>query len=441
MQLAQREFTRGERRWVIDLIINPVQVSCYESDPQNPSPCYTEFEEEQFGAGKKQSWTLEEACALFEELIRRREADGWVEDERTESIRCFHHPDRSPPAYWTIRCSDSWSDSVEEESSPAGETGANGEPMKRSRVQRWEFDDEEEVRSWYAFEVARRLSEGYIELFRRSSEFSELGSDLAILSETVDSGELVADSYAEPGSPTALWMEHHRRPAWKPVTVEGDGPDTASKFSGLPWLSGAEDWPECPACRGPMQLLVQLALDTLPPEIGPSLGEGLLQFFACLRTECELSDENFMKPYPKNQVRRIIRPVGAGRAVIPENLTPLPPKLITGWTVRDDYPAPEEWRLLKDKESKRLQKKCIPFDAEDLSIQFPTLPQDKLGGWPYWIQREEYPKCEICKQRMRIVFQLDSGDNLPHRWGCNGVAHLTQCLTHKEVLAFDCSSG
>ncbi len=67
---------------------------------------------------------------------------------------------------------------------------------------------------------------------------------------------------------------------------------------------------------------------------------------------------------------------------------------------------------------------------------FPTLPGGKLGGWPYWVQREEYPKCEICGKRMRLVFSLDSCDNLPHRWGDNEVAHLPQCVTHKEVLAY-----
>src|SRR5262245_52147353 len=32
------------------------------------------------------------------------------------------------------------------------------------------------------------------------------------------------------------WLAKHRRPAWRPVVKEGDGPATASKFCGTPWI-------------------------------------------------------------------------------------------------------------------------------------------------------------------------------------------------------------
>ena len=32
------------------------------------------------------------------------------------------------------------------------------------------------------------------------------------------------------------WLARHRRPAWKPVVEDGDGPATASKFCGTPWI-------------------------------------------------------------------------------------------------------------------------------------------------------------------------------------------------------------
>ncbi|SIO27302.1 hypothetical protein SAMN05444166_3384 [Singulisphaera sp. GP187] len=117
MQLVQREFKQGECNWVVELSLEPVSIGCSSSgvSPTGKTP----FEQAQL-EGEDRSRTLEEACVLFEELVRRREADGWVEDERTKSIRCFHNPDRSPTAYWTIRRSYLWSDSVEEEFSPAG---------------------------------------------------------------------------------------------------------------------------------------------------------------------------------------------------------------------------------------------------------------------------------------------------------------------------------
>jgi len=441
MQLVHRTFMKGERHWVIGLSINPVHVGCYERGPDEPPPCYTEFEEEQFGAGKNPSWTLKEACRLYEELVRRREADRWVEDERTQGIRCFYNPDRPEMPYWTIRHAFDWGDVAEVKFGPADEISEQGHPVDRRRTQQRKFENRESLQKWYAAEVARRRSEGYVELFRDSSDYADLGNDPAILSEDVDPGKLTSDSYAEPGSPQALWMERHRRASWKPVTIEGDGPDTASKFSGLPWLEHAEDWPICPNCQAPMQLLLQLALDTLPPEIGPSLGEGLLQFFACLDRDCEDAEENFMVPYPKNQIRRLIRPTGPGRAVIPDNPAPFPPRLITGWTVQDDYPEFEEWYDLDKQEGKNPMDRQELVNHDDLSQQFPTRDGDKLGGWPCWIQNVSYPECEICGAPLRPVFQFESNENLPYAWGDNGVAHLTQCKKHKDVIGFDWACG
>ena len=190
-----------------------------------------------------------------------------------------------------------------------------------------------------------------------------------------------------------------------------------------------------------MQLLLQLALDTLPPEIGASLGEGLLQFFACLNIDCGNEDENFMVPYPKNQLRRIIRPSGPGRAVIPDNPVAFPARLITGWTAQDDYPDGEEWNDLDEQEGKNPMDREELVDHYDLSRQFPTRDGDKLGGWPDWVQGVEYPECSVCGERLRLVFQFESHENLPYAWGDNGVAHLSQCTKHKDVLGFDWACG
>ena len=54
------------------------------------------------------------------------------------------------------------------------------------------------------------------------------------------------------------WRDKHARQAWRPMTVDEDGPLTASKFSGVPWLAASEAWPECGMCRSPMPLFVQI---------------------------------------------------------------------------------------------------------------------------------------------------------------------------------------
>ena len=55
-----------------------------------------------------------------------------------------------------------------------------------------------------------------------------------------------------------------KRVAWLPLTEEGDGAATSSKFSGTPWLGPGKSWPVCPRCRKPMALFLQLNLGTLP---------------------------------------------------------------------------------------------------------------------------------------------------------------------------------
>ena len=55
-------------------------------------------------------------------------------------------------------------------------------------------------------------------------------------------------------------LRHLKRKAWIPITVEGDGELTASKFMGSPWSSIDEEWPICPNCGNPMHFFLQLNL-------------------------------------------------------------------------------------------------------------------------------------------------------------------------------------
>ena len=45
------------------------------------------------------------------------------------------------------------------------------------------------------------------------------------------------------------WLARHRRPAWRPVVEDGDGPSTGSKFCGTPWIGPDSPWPDCGHCR------------------------------------------------------------------------------------------------------------------------------------------------------------------------------------------------
>src|SRR5205085_9692765 len=109
-----------------------------------------------------------------------------------------------------------------------------------------------------------------------------------------------------------------------------------------------------------------------------------------------------------------------------------PARTITGWKPVDDYPNWEE--------AEQLGLDLSDDEIEAIEEYYP-ISGDKLGGWPDWVQGVEYPACPSCGETMRLVFQIDSEDNLPYMFGDAGCGHITQCKTHKEQLAFGWACG
>lgn len=223
-----------------------------------------------------------------------------------------------------------------------------------------------------------------------------------------------------------------RRSAWKPIVQEGDGDLTASKFAGKPWLSADETWPTCPNCQKPMQLFLQLNLDKLPESLNGKFGNGLLQFFYCTSYDkplCEVDCEAW-EPFATTKLVRIIQPnTTPSEMDIPEIEDLFPAKLIVGWEQRDEYPGREEIEL---------DNYTIDNKAFDIVYKRPRR-EDKLAGWPSWVQFPEYPNCPTCNREMnQFIFQIDSGDdnnNILYNWGDMGAAYLVQCPKHKEQAA------
>src|SRR4051794_2507972 len=108
------------------------------------------------------------------------------------------------------------------------------------------------------------------------------------------------------------------RTAWLPVTEEGDGPVTGSKFSGTSYLAPGESWPTCPRCGAPMALFLQLDLEALPEELGGELGSGLLQMFYCVsRRDCPIRGEGRLDPFSPYQLLRRVCPSPGGPLSVP----------------------------------------------------------------------------------------------------------------------------
>jgi hypothetical protein len=57
---------------------------------------------------------------------------------------------------------------------------------------------------------------------------------MGAVNETVNQASMTTDQIVEKLEPS---VARHRRPAWKPLVDDGDGPATASKFCGTAWVS------------------------------------------------------------------------------------------------------------------------------------------------------------------------------------------------------------
>jgi hypothetical protein len=253
------------------------------------------------------------------------------------------------------------------------------------------------------------------------------------------------------------WLESHRRPAWLPICEARDGPSTASKFAGTPWLAEGESWPACGSCRRPLDLFLQLNLSELPQELDGRFGSGVLQFFYCRHTSSsgDCRCEGF-EPFADCHHVRMVQPdSSAGRPEVPAGAGSFAPKTIVGWNRIDDYPRWDELEELglvfhfDDESSKKWPGSSRMWiacpDIGLVSDQFPVGTDfeyldrcngsDKLAGWPCWIQGVEYPNCPRCGRRMQLVFK-HTGDEMPFMFGDMGIGHITQCPEHQEVVAF-----
>ena len=243
------------------------------------------------------------------------------------------------------------------------------------------------------------------------------------------------------------WIEKHERPAWKPLTEPGDGAPGDSKFAGTPLLNAGEGWPACGACGEPLELFLQLDLDALPDELGGRHGGGLLQLFYCVG-DCEPGWE----PFNAEGVSLCrVLPPGTGEPAAEATGT-FPPKRIVGWERFADRPhgmEHDDLGLVTEYHFDAVPHRPVEVTCPELGLRFEGMPTaeaigegvtagggDKLGGWPAWVQGVEYPACPECGATMGLLFQLDSEDNLPFMFGDCGTGHVTQCPTHRSVVAF-----
>jgi len=223
------------------------------------------------------------------------------------------------------------------------------------------------------------------------------------------------------------------RPAFLPETALGDGGALDSKVGGTPWLPAGEAWPGCPGCSQPMQLMVQLNLETLASGALGSSGGGLLQVFYCTSTDplCEMDTDAGLPGPGRSKLVRVVHPSGAGAAVrapaFPGLSGTLASRRIVGLKSIQDFPDFNELTggliaLLKGSGVNPPDyANTMPFDG------------DKLGGFPRWTRMPAYPRCPSCQQEMsELVVQLASGGVVGWQWGDRALAYVLRCPDHPE---------
>lgn len=238
------------------------------------------------------------------------------------------------------------------------------------------------------------------------------------------------DSAAEPSESLPAIVETLARKCWIPVADDGDGPPEASKLGGIALIPDGQSWPTCGNCRRPSQLFLQLRSSDLPAEAGQPFGEGVFQLFYCTSSDplCEVDADAFF-PFSRSVLARVIPLESVPKAIDASPVqSPFPGRQITGWTENDDYPHSAEivsaGANLTDGQAATLASQGYPRQG------------DKLLGWPAWVQDVDYPRCRDCNELMRLVFQIESEDNLPYMFGDSGRGHVYVCPEHANRLAF-----
>jgi uncharacterized protein YwqG len=230
-------------------------------------------------------------------------------------------------------------------------------------------------------------------------------------------------------------LEKYKRMAYLPIVKSNQKCfSSLSKYGGYPYLRNENDWPVCENCQKHMQHFLQLNLKDLPE----NNGDGLIQLFYCTNDEkeCVIKMESF-SPFSKAVMCRKIDIDKASAIIAPNIEEVFDEKIIISWDPKVDYPCFEEFDLLGIK---------LEFYDDVLELLeerelCQPIYEDKLFGWPYWVQSEEYPLDRNTKTRMELLFQIGGSENIPYMFGDAGIGHITQSPDNENELAFGWACG
>ena len=215
-----------------------------------------------------------------------------------------------------------------------------------------------------------------------------------------------------------------------------------SKFGGKPFMCESDEWPMCGGCHKKLAFILQLNLSQIPEQtLAIEKSPHLLQLFVCIPDDqCfvgfdfaggfvrKVCIENVSEHTPEYEWCR-------NHSKCPTEVelrhTPLAARRVVGWKeekcmaerVADlSFPISNKSLYAHHLESERRGKVELQLKnwrhveglkvllEESLPFGFKTC----LGGFPYWVQGEDYrAKCVHCgKMATNFIMQVESGDSI-----------------------------
>lgn len=186
----------------------------------------------------------------------------------------------------------------------------------------------------------------------------------------------------------------------------------ATRIGGRPLAPQGTLWPHCKACKGPMQFVAQVRLiESGEKDIPP----GLLLLFHCQNKPGQCDSWS-----PTSGANAALRVVERGAIIL-------------------EPPVTSRKTLLDDMDGAKLEPLTGPYDAAKKKASGVVLGQ--LGGAPVWVQDDETPSCDHCKQRMRFAVQLeeDGGGGIDFGDGGSGYGFVcSRCPEHAKFVWQSC---
>ncbi|WP_291870418.1 DUF6493 family protein [Maribacter sp.] len=199
-----------------------------------------------------------------------------------------------------------------------------------------------------------------------------------------------------------------------------------SKLGGLPYLLEEDDYPKCTNCGKHLQLLVQLNLEDIPK----SIERGLIQLFYCTNPNTNCESKAVSKEVTTSLCKKVeIKGNSERKQLNHEDI--FPEKRIIQFIEFVDYPHSEDYKQL----GIELKVPDVIYDYMMAHNIGATNANDKLFGYPHWLQSSEYAHNQKLDANSQLVFQLASKDNLSMQFGDAGIGYLLKTpIAENEVL-------